>query len=142
MTLQHPIRKGFIDCSKREHSVPLTLEVDVYYVQELLTITQNAGYRPLDWILKENELALRLICQLRLCNSGICVMSLEDLLLLIRQVTNQFGSRRHRCVNGELANRKVIYSFVHYSHTVSALNFLSTNFVMPTVGAANSFLCL
>ena len=100
-------------------------------------------YRPLDWRLEETELALRFIFQMRLCMSGVCIMPPADLLLLlIRQVIDLFGSRRHRCVNGEVANRKVIHSFVHYSPTGSAFTLLSTHFVLPIVGAAKSFLSL
>nr|CCA19908.1 AlNc14C81G5316 [Albugo laibachii Nc14] len=40
LTLQHPIRKGFVDCSERERSHPLDLEVDVLHVQESLAITR------------------------------------------------------------------------------------------------------
>ena len=57
LTPQRPIRKGVIDCRIRDHSGPPTLEVEVHHVQELLTITQNAGYRLLDWRLEEAELA-------------------------------------------------------------------------------------
>ena len=60
-------------------------------MQKLLAIMMNTGYRPLGWRLKETELALRLVCQLQLLESGICVMLLANLLLLsIRQVSNLF----------------------------------------------------
>lgn len=84
---------------------------------------------------------VRPVCQLRLRKSGVCVMPLADLLLLlIHQVTNLFESVRHRFVNGELANGKVIYSFVHHSHTLSAFTLLSTHFALLIVGAAKFFL--
>nr|CCA26498.1 AlNc14C379G11205 [Albugo laibachii Nc14] len=98
LTLQHPIRKGPVDGTEREHSRPLRLEVDVLHVHELVAITQNDRDRPLDWRLDETELTFRLTCQLRLCESGVCVLPLADLFLLfMSQFTNLFWSGRHRC---------------------------------------------